>query len=628
MTPRVAIIGAGLAGLTAAHRLLARNVDVVVIDKGRHGGGRMCTRRVDLPDGRTARFDLGPPLLYPRARYARALPTYRVMALASELPGENLFALRAVGRIGAAEETGAPAINGTAAVGGMRELAFRLLAAHRDVLEFHDHTLAEQLERTEDGWRIHTRSLRDGSERILSANGLIVTAPVPQALELLERNRIVLPDQLRYALRDVTYSRCMAVYGVFAGVDPLQPGGVWFGDGPFEWITDNHRKDVSEVPSSITALTTNEWATEQWNTPDERVLELLLPRLVPWVGAPLDPGLVWVQRWRWAQPLTPLRSTGALVRDLALVLAGDGFAGSVPDPADAAVMSGEGAAQRMQALLTELLRRSDRYSVARPRRYLLEIAVCTPEEARLADWNGADRLELSAGLEVGGLTPSIGLVREVVERTECPVYVLLRPRTGGFTYSDYELAVMCADAQAVLEAGAAGIVFGALTRSFGSDPLGAGTVSFGINHTACAQLVALARGKAVFHRAFDFIANQTEALDELIELGFERVLTSGGASTAEAGTTQLAALVQHAGWQIEVLPAGNIRPHNVADLVRETRCDQVHSSAREQLPDPDPSLAGNPRLGAGMGGGTELAAQLVGGLRGQLDRLVDALSAQ
>jgi copper homeostasis protein len=616
MTPRVAIIGAGLAGLTAAHRLLARNVEVIVIDKGRHGGGRMCTRSIELPDGRTARFDLGPPILYPRLHAPEGMqPAHSVTDLVNELPGPELFEHRAVGRIGAAGEV-APygEIQGLAAIGGMREVAFQLLAAHRDTLEFHDHTRAEKLERTEDGWRIHIHSLRDGSDRIVCANGLIITPPVPQALELLEQNRIVLPDQLRYALRAIGYARCIAVYGVFTGVDPLQPGGVWFGDGCFEWITDNHRKDVSPVPSSISALTTSEWATEHWNEPDERLLPQLLPRLAPWVGPPVDPALVWLQRWRWARPLEPMRSPCAVVRDEALVLAGDGFAGSTPDPADAAVASGAAAALRMGALLTELLRRSDRFTVARPRRYVLEIAVTTPEEARIAQEHGADRLELSSGLEFGGLTPTAGLLRELLEFTELPVYVLVRPRSGGFTYTPRELAVMEADAEALLEVGAAGIVFGALT------PKGR------IDRPACERLIKLARGKAVFHRAFDFIKNQTEALDELIELGFERVLTSGGWSTAEAGATHLAALVQHAGWQIEVLPAGNIRPHNAADLIRETRCDQVHSAARAPAVIPDGVLAGNPRLAPGMGGGTELSAQLIGGLREQLDRLVDLLS--
>jgi copper homeostasis protein len=614
MTPRVAIIGAGLAGLTAAHRLLAKNVEVTVIDKGRRGGGRMCTRAVERPDGRAARFDLGPPLLYHRRPRDRAVPAFALTRLLGELPGPAPFEGQVVGRVGAGgEDAGDAEVTGMAVAGGMREAAFRLLAAHRDALQFHDHTTAETLEGTEDGWRVHVRSLRDGSERVVSANGLILTQPVPQALELLERNRIVLPDQLRYALREVTYSRCVAVYGLFTGADPLAPGGVWLGDGALEWVTDNHRKNVSPVPFSITALTSEGWAADNWDAPDDRPLAQLLPRLRPWVGTPVDPAFVWVHRWRWAKALAPLLRPCAVVRDLALVLAGDGFAAAAPDRADGAVASGEAGALRMGALLTELLRRNDRYTVARPRRYLLEVAVTTPEEARRAEAGGADRLELCVGLEVGGLTPTVGLLRAVRECTGLPVYVLVRGRTGGFVYTPGELSVMAADAEALVAAGATGIVFGALTAERRVD------------RAACARLAALSPGRAVFHRAFDFVANPIAALDDLIELGFERVLTSGGARTAEAGATHLAALVQHAGWQIEVLPAGNVRPHNVADLVRETRCDQVHSSARAPAAECDPALAANPRLAAGMGGGGELSSQLGSGLREQLDRLVESL---
>jgi len=612
MTPRVAIIGGGLAGLTAAHCLLQRGVEVTVIDKGRHGGGRMCTRTIDLPDGRVAKFDLGPPVLYPRLGYDRAMPAHRVTDLASELPGTGLFQRRLVGRIGAAgEAAGYGEITGLTATGGMRELAFRLLAGHPDTLEFHDYTLAEQLERTEDGWRVHIRSLRDGSERIVSANGLILTPPIPQTLDLLQKNNITLPDNLRDDLRAVTYSRCIAVYGMFTGSDPLQPGGVWFGDGPLEWIADNQRKDVSPVGPAITALTTSDWATEHWKDPDTRVLELLLPRLESWVGTPVDPQSVCVHRWKWAQALTPILASCAVLRDLATVIAGDGFAGTVSDRADAAVASGEDAAARMAALLTALVRQDARYSVAAPRRCTLEIAVSNPEEARLAEIYGADRLELSVGLEIGGRTPSMGLFRAVRERVKLPIYVLLRPRAGGFAYSPREYAVMQEDAEAFLAEGANGIVFAALT--FGGQ----------IDQARCRELVKLANGKAVFHRAFDFLPNPTVVLEELISLGFERVLTSGGASTAETGTNCLAALVQHAGWQIEVLPAGNIRPHNVADLVRATRCDQVHAACR--VPVEDPVLARHPRLASGMGAPGEMNSDLVRGLRRQLDQLAESL---
>jgi renalase len=611
--PRVTIIGGGLAGLTAAHRLLARNIDVTVIDKGHRAGGRMCTRSVHLPDGRTATFDLGPPLLYARLYPDRSAPAHRAIALDNELPVPELFKPQGIGRIGAeGERAGVAPPAGIAAVGGMRELAFRLLSHHREQLDFRDHTLAEKLERLDDGWRIHMRSLRDDFASVVHANALVLTPPVPQALEFLEQNKLTLPDDLRAVLRGVRYSRCFAVYGVFTGGEPLQPGGVWLGDPPIEWITDNALKEVSAVPWSITALTTAEWAVQHWNEKDERILELLVPRLQSWVGDPIDPACVWLQRWKWARPESPIRAPCAVVRDLATVLAGDGFASSFADPVDAAIASGEAAAVRAGALLTALVRTNDRYTIARPKRYTLEIAVSTPDEAVLAASCGADRLELSSGLEVGGLTPSLGLFRAVRERVEVPVYVLLRPRAGGFAYSRGEFGAMQDDAEALLGAGADGIVFGALL------PDGR------IDRDRCRTLVDLAHGKAVFHRAFDFLRDPLAALDELIELGFERVLTSGGSSTAETGATHLATLVQHAGWQIQVLPAGKVLPENVADLVRETRCDQVHAAVR--VPIADPVLARNPRLALGLGGQTEMSTQLVGGLRLQLDRLADSLS--
>jgi copper homeostasis protein len=613
VTPRVAIIGGGIAGLTVAHRLLARNVEVVVIDKGRRAGGRLCTRAVELPDGRTARFDLGPPVLYARHRDdARGQPYHALTSLAAEI-GAGAFGAVPVARIGAAGEhvSNAPHY-GLAAPGGMRDVAFRIVANHRDTLEFHDHASAEKLDRIEDGWRVHVRSARDGSEWVVCANGLILTPPAPQTLALLERSAVPMPDDIRDALRGVQYDRCFALYGVFSGADPLQPGGVWFGDGPLEWIADGHRRGLSPVPWSVTALTTHEWAVEHWAEPDARVIELLLPRLRAWAGAPVGPAAVFLHRWQWARPREPLRAPCAVLRDAVCVLAGDAFSGAVPDPADAAVVSGEAAARRMGGLLTALVRKNDRYTVAAPRRCALEIAVSSPLEANLAERAGADRLELSVGLAVGGLTPSIGLFREVRQLTDLPIYVLLRPRPGGFTYSRRELHVMASDAEALLRDGAAGIVFGALTERAEIDT------------SACRMLVEVAAeksAKAVFHRAFDFVANPLEAVDELIDLGFERVLTSGGATTAEAGTSRLQALVQHAGWQIEVMPGGGVRAHNVRDLVRVTRCHQVHAGAR--VPVADPVLAAHPRLALSMGPSTELSAELVRALRHALDRASD-----
>jgi copper homeostasis protein len=245
------------------------------------------------------------------------------------------------------------------------------------------------------------------------------------------------------------------------------------------------------------------------------------------------------------------------------------------------------------------------------RRVTLEVAVSTPDEAAEAEAAGADRLELSGALDVGGVTPSLALFRATRDAVRLPVWVLLRPRPGGFAYSEREFAVMTADAEPFLSEGAAGIVFGILT------PDGR------IDRARCRALVELAKGRAVFHRAFDFLPDPLAALDGLTDLGFARVLTSGGAATADAGAERLASLVRHAGSRIEVLPAGSIRPENVAALVRATRCVQVHAAVRKEVA--DALLAAHPHLAAAMGRAAATSGALVRGLREQLDRLATSV---
>jgi copper homeostasis protein len=613
VTPRVAIIGAGLAGLSAADRLLARNFEVVLIDAGHQAGGRLCTRTVDFAPGRTAAFDLGPQVLYARAHDSTlATSLGRIRELAHRIGRRELLQTRQIGRIGMRDETvGLLPPSGLAVSGGMRELVFGLLARHHTVIDYRDHTRAERIERSRDGVKVHTRSLRDGFEDVVHAHIVIVTAPVPQSLELLASSSLVLPDDLLASLRGIEYTRCFALHGLFAGRGTLPPGGVWLAEGPLEWIVDNQRKGVSSSGPAITALTPPEWSAEFWDEPDERVMSLLLGALSSWVGSPLPEAMPILHRWRYAKPVNPLKTLCAFVRDSSLVLAGDGFAAGAADPVDAAIISGEAAAARSAAHFTVLSRQDDRLRALRPRRYTLEIAVSTVDEAIAAQSGGADRLEVSSGLEIGGLTPSLAAFLSIRQRVSLPLYVLLRPRAGGFHYSDWEFDVMVRDARTFLAEGAAGIVFGIFANG-------------GIDRDRCRRLTDQAQQRAVFHRAFDLLPEPMATLDELIELGFERVLTSGHARTAESGSTRLAALVQHGGWQIEVLPAGNIRPDNVADLVRETRCEQVHSSAR--LPQPDIDLCDQPRFAQAMGCNergyrSAISIEIVTGLRSELDRL-------
>ena len=247
----------------------------------------------------------------------------------------------------------------------------------------------------------------------------------------------------------------------------------------------------------------------------------------------------------------------------------------------------------------------------RPARYMLEIAVSTPGEAILAETNGADRLELSSGLELGGITPSLNTFRAIRDLVSIPIVVLVRPRPGGFNYSDREFDVMLRDAAEFAKEGAAGIVCGVLDPS-------------GIDGPRCKQLVETAGGRAIFHRAFDFLPDPVAVLDELIALGFKRVLTSGQAIAAQAGATRLAELIQHAGSLIEILPAGNIRPDTVMELIEETHCNQVHSSARAAVL--DSGFSNSNLLKVGMGVDTEglrmtTNAAFVAGLRNALNSL-------
>jgi copper homeostasis protein len=253
------------------------------------------------------------------------------------------------------------------------------------------------------------------------------------------------------------------------------------------------------------------------------------------------------------------------------------------------------------------------------RRITLEVGVTGVEEALRAEANGADRLELCSGLELGGLTPSPGAFLAVREAVRLPVYVLLRPRTDGFSYSDGQFETMRRDAGWFLDHGATGIVFGIVDCPHGTNE---------IDRKRCQDLVRVAAGKAVFHRAFDFLPVPLARLDELAELGFERVQTSGGSPAAADGAGRLAEWVAHARGRIEVMPAGGITPRGVARLLRITGADQVHASLRAAVP--DPSLRADPRLGWAMlladasVGWRTTSGELVKAMRDKLDRFVQA----
>jgi copper homeostasis protein len=216
-------------------------------------------------------------------------------------------------------------------------------------------------------------------------------------------------------------------------------------------------------------------------------------------------------------------------------------------------------------------------------RVLLEVAVASVEDAETAEAGGADRLELNAAFALGGLTPSLGMLLEVRAAVKLPLMVMLRPRRGGFCYSEREHRVLRRDLDLAIKNGADGLVFGALTAE--------GKVDV----DRCKQLVkACGKREAVFHRAFDVTPDPFVALERLIELGFRRVMTSGQEENAYHGATRIAEIIARAAGRIEVLPAGGINRFNVADVLARTGCTQIHAALQRSRV--DPSTAARPHI--------------------------------
>ena len=198
-------------------------------------------------------------------------------------------------------------------------------------------------------------------------------------------------------------------------------------------------------------------------------------------------------------------------------------------------------------------------------RVLLEVVVETVADARAAVRAGASRLELCVDLADGGTTPPSALIREVVAAVNVPVFAMIRPRAGNFLYSASELDLMARQTGEAIACGAAGLVLGVLQPDRRVD----------ISTTRA--LVDGAGGRPVtFHRAFDETPQLESALDDLIEAGVARVLTSGGAADAVDGSACLAALVGKGGDRIVVLAGGGVRARNVAAIVRATGVREVH----------------------------------------------------
>lgn len=200
---------------------------------------------------------------------------------------------------------------------------------------------------------------------------------------------------------------------------------------------------------------------------------------------------------------------------------------------------------------------------------LLEVAASSLTSALAAQAGGAGRVELCGQLADGGVTPSYGLVAAARDRLQIPLYVLVRSRSGDFLYDEAEFELMQRDIEACVRLGCDGVVIGALDADAGVDLAG------------CRALAAAAGGLGVtFHRAFDAARDPARALEDVIALGCERVLTSGGHRSALDGAAHIAALVQQAAGRVRIMAGAGIRPENVANVLARSRADELHASAR------------------------------------------------
>ncbi len=321
MQRQVIIIGAGMAGLSAA-QLLSVDHDVVVLDKGRGVGGRMATRRIG-----DATFDHGAQFL--------TTHTDEFAGIVHELLGAGAaqpWFDGQVGPYGVASADGHPRYRGTPTMNAIA----RHMASGLDV---RPSTAVRAVRRGAGGkgWVVAT----DDDE--LYADAVLLTAPVPQSLALVDAGGVTLHPDDTAALQRITYDPCIAVLAVLDGPSQLpEPGAVRLASGPIDWMADNQRKGISALPA-VTVHTTADFSRLHWDAPDATIVDLVVGT---W-GLPARPveGLVQVHRWRYARPVIRHPAASLLARDIpTLAFAGDAFAGAA---AEGAVLSGRDAARHL-----------------------------------------------------------------------------------------------------------------------------------------------------------------------------------------------------------------------------------------------------------------------------------------
>ena len=204
---------------------------------------------------------------------------------------------------------------------------------------------------------------------------------------------------------------------------------------------------------------------------------------------------------------------------------------------------------------------------------ICEVVVYNFESALKAQEGGADRIELCDNPGEGGTTPSHAMIEQVRQNISMDLYVMLRPRGGDFCYSNYEFHIMKRDLYQCQKLSVDGVVFGILNTD--------GT----LDKNRCRQLIAIARPlKVTCHRAFDMTRNPFEALEDCIEVGFDRILTSGQQTKARDGVELIAELVKQAAGRIAIMAGSGVNEDTVAEIVNHSKVNEIHFSALSYRP--------------------------------------------
>ncbi|MGR5455329.1 copper homeostasis protein CutC [Vibrio alfacsensis] len=219
----------------------------------------------------------------------------------------------------------------------------------------------------------------------------------------------------------------------------------------------------------------------------------------------------------------------------------------------------------------------------------LEVCIDNIESLHNAITGGATRIELCSSLALGGLTPSYGFMQQAARRSTIPVYAMIRPRQGDFFYSEEEVEMMRWDIEAVKQAGLNGVVLGVLTQD--------GDIHMPYATALCEFAQALGLG-VTFHRAFDQCRDAEKALEKVISLGCERILTSGLAPSAPQGVKIIKALVIQAQGRIAIMAGAGVNANNVTSLIKQTGVGEIHLSGKTTRPSHMIFIAEQSKMGA------------------------------